>query len=67
MHVDFEDLVPLREALYGPDGLFPHIRRAEVSEKIGPVIKRKVWKHSRLRTEFLKRDDVAKARSQVVT
>lgn len=49
MHVDFEDLIPLREVLYGPNGLYPLVTRAEVKEKIGPILKRKAWRGSRLR------------------
>lgn len=65
MHIPFEDLMPVREALYGPDGLFPEVTRAEVTLKIGPITKRRAWSGASMRTQWVRVEDVAKAKSSL--
>lgn len=65
MHIPFEDLMPVREALYGPNGLFPEVRRAEVTSKIGPIIKRRAWRGAYMRTEWVAKCDYDDAKRRL--
>lgn len=52
------------EALYGPNGLFPDVRMADVPRVLG----RTVWRKSRWKTfrrEYVKRDEVERVRQQI--
>lgn len=59
-----DDLILLTDALYGRDGLYPAIRRQEVREKVGPVIKRRIRRGSG-KTDFLRRSDVEAVKSLI--
>ena len=59
-----DDLILLTDALYGPGGLYPAIRRHEVREKVGPVIKRRIRRGSG-KANFLRRSDVEAAKSLI--
>lgn len=54
---DGSELIPLRLALYAPDAPLRGMRRREVREKVGPIIKRRS-RYSRFRKEYLYQSDV---------
>lgn len=60
-----DDLIPLRQALYGPTGLFPEIRLRDVRQgALGPVtrLRSQYWRGAR---EFVHRDAVERARTGI--
>lgn len=59
-----DELILLKEALYGPEGLHPLIRISEVREKVGPIYWRRVRRGGG-RHRFLRRADFEAAKSLI--
>ncbi|MFT4913340.1 MAG: hypothetical protein ACI9YM_001937 [Brevundimonas sp.] len=52
------DLTPLRLALYAPGAPLRGMRLREVRTEVGPIIRRKAYSRSRMRTEYIRTADI---------
>lgn len=59
--IPLENLIPVKLALYGPDGLYPEILYREARQRIGPIIRRRS-RYSGMRIEYFLIFDVERAR-----
>lgn len=58
------DYIPLKEALYGPDGLFPDVRMADVPRVFGRVVWRK-GRGARFCRQYVKLEAVERVRREL--
>lgn len=63
MHHIGSELIPLRTALYGPDGLFPRVRRADVSRVFGRPLRRRSG--AGFMVEYVRKEDVERIRRKI--
>lgn len=59
MQID-ADMIPLKQALYGPDGVFPDLRRCDVFRLIKPMAR--TSRQTGLTHYFVSRDDLCALR-----